>query len=441
MGERATTDPGAGHGLVTGPGLRPIPSDPRVDDPALVPGPGRAERVLGRVPGLRLAMVPARVAGVAANAWVRGLRHPLYPELPAPRITPGYLGSLAMDELVVGIFKSPRRLPSNEEMHRVGRELRDLHAWLEGRGFLDDPASWHAPPPPASWQVVGRRRVHGVELEHVVWTSGYEPHDAPGAERWRGYDFNDVAHAWLARHPEPDRPWVVGLHGLGMGHPLADAFAFRARELVEELGVNVALPVLPMHGARRSSPLRVDEFLTHDLVDTVHAVGHAVWDLRALLGRLRADGATRIGLHGVSLGGYCTALLAGLDDELDFALAGIPLADVPSLYATHAPPMVRRRAASLGLLGHLTHEVHRVVSPLAIPSRVPVERRAVYAGLGDRMSTAAQAHRLWEHWGRPRVHWYAGNHVGFTFNREVRTFVREQLEQWLADPPARDAAA
>ncbi len=427
--------------LVTGPGMRPV-ADPLVDDPDQVAGPSVLERTLGRVPGVRLAMVPARVLGVAANAWVRGMRRPVYPEMPAPKITFGYLGSLLADELVVGMFKSPRRFPTNEEMHRIASEIRAMRQYLHDGGFLEDPASWHVAPPPAAVQLVARRRVHGIEMEHLSWTSGFEPRpDAPGADRWRSYVHNEVAHAWVARHPEPDRPWVVCLHGLGTGHPLADGFAFRVRELVEDLGVNVALPVLPMHGQRKSSPLRIDEFLTHDLINAVHAVTHAMWDVRGLLGHLRAEGATRIGVHGVSLGGYCTALLAGIDDDLDFAMAGIPLVDVPGLYATHAPPMMRRRAISLGLLGDVTHQVHRVISPLAFEPKVAHERRAIYAGLGDRMSTAAQAHRLWEHWERPRVHWYGGNHVGFVFNKEVRTFVTERLRQHVSDAVTPGAAA
>ncbi len=430
-------------GLVTGPGMRTVPGPSDLVNPEDLPGPSLVERTIGRVPGIRLAMVPARVVGVAANAWARGMRRPVYPELPAPRVTPGYLGSLAADELVVGIFKSPRRFPSNDEMHRVGRELHALRAWLGEGGHLDDPASWHVPPPPAPAKVVGRRRVHGVELEHLAWDSGFRlPDGVPGGERWSSYDHNALAHAWIARHPEPGRPWVMCLHGLGTGTPLADAFAFRAKELVEDLGVNVAMPVLPMHGPRKSSPLRVDEFLTHDLVNAVHAVTHAMWDLRGLLGWLRTEAdATTIGLHGVSLGGYCAALLSSLDDDLDFVMSGIPLVDIASLYATHAPPLMRRRAVSLGLLGDATHQVHGVISPLGMPSLVAHDRRAIYAGLGDRMSTAAQAHRLWEHWERPRVHWYGGNHVGFVFNREVRTFVDAQLRSWLDCPEGDRAAA
>jgi len=43
------------------------------------------------------------------------------------------------------------------------------------------------------------------------------------------------------------------------------------------------------------------------------------------------------------------------------------------------------------------------------------------------MSTPKQAYRLWEHWDRPRVEWYGGNHVGYLWSGAVNRFVRDSL--------------
>lgn len=394
------------------------------------------------LPGMRLAVVPAKVTGVALNAIGRSLRHPVYPELPAPPLTPGYLASVAVDELVVGLFKSPRRFPDTDEMQRVATDLAAARDHFDRAGWLAEPARYHRTPP-AIRPVIRDRRSRGVAYEHLEWDSGFAPRSGEvGRERWLANDANRRAHAYVLRHPEPGRPWVVCLHGLGTGMPVADFFAFRVERMVEELGVNVAVPVLPMHGPRKQSRFAIDEFLTYDLVGTVHAVTQAMWDVRGLLGWLRSsEGATTIGLHGVSLGAYCAAVLSSLDDGLDFTILGVPLADVPSLYATHAPPLIRRRAVSLGLVGQVAHEVHRVISPLAMNPLVPHGRRAIYAGLGDRMSTATQAHHLWRHWEQPDVHWYPGNHVGFVFNRSVRRWVAAKQADYLGSPADRVVAA
>jgi hypothetical protein len=117
-------------------------------------------------------------------------------------------------------------------------------------------------------------------------------------------------------------------------------------------------------------------------------------------------------------------------------IAGIPATDLPDLYRRHSPNHVRERAYRSGALGPQADAVHRVVSPLALSPKLPVERRFVFAGAGDRMSTAGQARRLWEHWERPKIAWYPGGHVGYFIAGAVQRFVIDSLrESGMVDSP------
>ena len=40
-----------------------------------------------------------------------------------------------------------------------------------------------------------------------------------------------------------------------------------------------------------------------------------------------------------------------------------------------------------------------------------------------------QVLKLWEHWGRPEVHWYQGAHTGFFRSRPVQDFIDDALRQ------------
>ena len=142
---------------------------------------------------------------------------------------------------------------------------------------------------------------------------------------------------------------------------------------------------------------------------------------------MRAQGATAIGVHGISLGGYLAALLAGIDDGLDCAIAGIPPADLPLVMLRHTPRGVRQQGKHEGLFGQAARDLHRVVSPLALAPRVPRERRYIYAGMVDRMSTPRQAHMLWRHWERPSIKWYRGAHISFVWSSEVWAYVESAL--------------
>ena len=184
-----------------------------------------------------------------------------------------------------------------------------------------------------------------------------------------------------------------------------------------------------MHGPRRDEAGSGEVMMSFDLMGPVHGMSQAVWELRRLVGWLRAEqSATAVGVYGISLGGYAAALGAATFDGLSAAVAGIPASDLLALYRHHAPARLRRRAVEHHVFGPEAQAVHRVISPLAMTPFVPRDRRFVYAGLGDRMSTPHQAHRLWEHWDRPEVLWYDGNHVGFMWSKDVDKFVRGALE-------------
>jgi hypothetical protein len=222
-----------------------------------------------------------------------------------------------------------------------------------------------------------------------------------------------------------------------MGHPLVDFTGFRARFLHRTLGVNVAVPVLPLHGPRRVGWRGGDGFFSGDFVDTVHAQAQAIWDIRRLIGWLRQEGAPAVGVYGVSLGGYTAALLASVEEGLDCVIAGIPATDFVRLARSHTPLLLVRAAERAGFSFDRIERLLRVVSPLALAPKVAHERRFLYAGLADRLAAPEQARELWRHWGEPRTLWYHGSHVSFIWEPEIQTLLSEALTQTGLAPAPR----
>ena len=78
----------------------------------------------------------------------------------------------------------------------------------------------------------------------------------------------------------------------------------------------------------------------------------------------------------------------------------------------------------------LAEPLGRMVSPLSLNPRVPMEGRFIYAGIADQLvHPREQVVRLWEHWGRPDIVWYKGGHTGFFQSRPVQRFVDAALVQ------------
>jgi pimeloyl-ACP methyl ester carboxylesterase len=161
-------------------------------------------------------------------------------------------------------------------------------------------------------------------------------------------------------------------------------------------------------GARRSG----DGFFGGDLVRTNEAFAQAVYELRALMRHVVAAGAGPVGVFGMSLGGYVTALLASVEPELAFAAPMIPLVSLADMiWAVGEGDPLLRRAAEHGWSRDTLAEFFRPHAPLARPPLVPFERRLVIAAVGDRICPPGHADALWRHWGRPRIHWYPGGHL------------------------------
>lgn len=375
------------------------------------------------------ALTPVtRTSGYAARAVRRYLRGAPGDDLPLARPTPALIGQAFRDEVVLTLLRSTRPVSEPAVFARITREVQAAVELYEARGWPADPESFHLTPPPLERIRIRAARSAWASYQLATWTSGYEPHPGePGRSRWLGYDANATVSAWMLRHGEP-RPWVVCVHGTAMGQPALDMALFRARWLYEHLGLNVAMPVLPLHGPRGWGLPRGVAFPAEDMLDNVHAAAQAVWDIRRLLAWLRThEGAERIGITSISLGGYITAMVASLEDDLACAILGVPVADLVDLVERHSglAPHDRRLQTLV-----LARRLGPVVSPLAMTPRVRPEGRFIYAGLADRMvHPRRQVARLWEHWGRPEITWYAGGHTGFFRSRPVQEFVHQALLQ------------
>jgi hypothetical protein len=349
-------------------------------------------------------------------------------ELPIARPTIALATHALRDEIVLLGLRALRPLSDPHVCERINREVVAALELYERKGWLDRPEGFFTTPPRLTdvtvREVKGRRRSH----DRLVFDSGYAPHRGePGADRWRSYTANKREYALMLRHPQP-RPWLVCVHGAEMGRAALDLTLFRARWLHEDLGLNVVLPVLPMHGPRARGLPKGAVFPGEDVLDDVHAAAQAVWDIRRLLSWIRwQEPESPIGVNSISLGGYVAALVASLEDGLTCAILGVPVADLVELLGRHSvlgADDPRRHTVALA------KPIGLMASPLSLSPRVPMEGRFIFAGIADQLvHPREQVVRLWEHWGRPEIVWYQGGHTGFFRSRPVQRFVQEALIQ------------
>lgn len=333
---------------------------------------------------------------------------------PPPPMEAKVFAKAALDEALTGYFVAMAKSPSGDLAERMCDEVAKLERVLRERGWLDDPAGFHkAPPAPDSVRQTAARAV-GFDYQRLRYPSGFIPEPSlPGADRWVSHERNRDCAAWMLRHDQPGRPWLLCIHGYRMGFPLADFRLFEPKTLHQQLGLNLLMPILPLHGPRRLGWQSGDYFLDGDLLELLHAETQALWDLRRAIAWIRTqDPAARIGVLGYSLGGYNASLLAAHEPGLDFVIAGIAVADFVPLLWGHLPVPHRRYLQAHGLDDARLRTLLHVVSPLALPPKLAAERLHLFAGSADRVVPPDQPLRLAQHWGRP-IEWYQGGHLTF----------------------------
>ncbi|MCB9390752.1 MAG: alpha/beta hydrolase family protein [Acidimicrobiia bacterium] len=347
--------------------------------------------------------------------------------IPDPGLGPGAVASVALDEIAIAAFQMIRRMPARSEWDRITVEVESALKLYERRGWLTHPRSMHDDPGAPTHPRLRRAKRRSVQV--LSFPSVWRPAEGEmNVERWTRVWENSTVRALVHRHDDRPRPWVVAIHGAEMGRAAIDGWILRSDRIFKELGCNVVLPVLPFHGPRRPKRYAAGPaFPSLDMVDNVRGLAQGLSDLRATMHWVRSQGATAIGVEGISLGGYMTSLLASYEDDIDCVIAGMPAVDFPAVFRRNVPEEFRQRP-EYRLLDDPAARLHRVVSPLEVTPLVSRDRRYIFAGSADRLCDAVdQVARLRQHWDAPQTLWYPGGHMTGMMRRDVWHFMRSAL--------------
>ncbi len=423
------------------------------------PGDGRvpAYMALGALVGVIFA-VPATIPGdgfvglfalvlsiasFIAAGRVALLHGPTFEGIPRPDLTLWVCAKAALDEALLAYFVGSARIADPDEVALHVRQMTEFEQLAKDRDWHAQPERLHLEPPAPEQFFSTVAGLFGQSYEHLHYESGYEPDPAfPGAAEWKSHRDNANSVAWLKRHTTAGRPWLLGVHGYRMGLPWMDLSLFPLGWLHHKLGLNVMLPVLPLHGPRRIGLRSGDCYLEGNPTILFHAQTQALWDLRRAIKWIRAqDPQARIGVLGYSLGGYNTALLAQYESGLDFVIAGIPAVDFSELIWRHVPPLYKNYFQTIGMTQTRLRHLLVPVSPLGRAPVVAQNARYIFAGSADRVITPEQPALLAQHWNTP-VQWYHGGHLTFRNERVVRAHIEAAMARagWTLDSVPAPAA-
>ena len=299
------------------------------------------------------------------------------------------------------------------------RAERDALRFYAELGATQDPAvSFPAPvePPRVSSRPanpVAEWLAHG-SVHDIMFTSSFEAINPVARERRRGYTRNNVVHAQHWRHDDGPHPTLCLIHGF-MGSAYLFNGLFFSLPWFYRSGYDVLLYTLPFHGRRaeKYSPFSGYGFFADGFAGFAESMAQAVHDFRSVLDYLEYTGVDRIALTGMSLGGYTSALIAGVDDRIQAVIPNVPVVTPESQFDEWFPAnlLVKLGNRVTGTDPDLSAAASRFHSPLNYAPLVAKDRRLIITGLGDRLAPPEQAEALWKHWDRCAFHWFPGNHI------------------------------
>ncbi len=248
----------------------------------------------------------------------------------------------------------------------------------------------------------------GGSVVDLAWSSDYQPFLGGMAERYDRPE-NRVAAARMFRGREP-RPVAICVHGYLGGHYGMEERAFPVRWFYK-IGLDVALFVLPFHGVRANPRRNAPPFPGADPRMTNEGFRQAMADLSDFVQWLGHRGHSDVGILGMSLGGYTTALAATVVPDLAFGIPIIPLGSFPDIARDQgrigsAPEQIAEQYAGL-------ERVHRVISPLRRKPLLSPKQLLVIGAKADQITPIAHARRLATHFGAPMEAWHGGHLLQF----------------------------
>ncbi|MDX1695950.1 MAG: alpha/beta hydrolase family protein [Ketobacteraceae bacterium] len=275
------------------------------------------------------------------------------------------------------------------------------------------------------------RPTHGT-CELLYFDSPFVPVNPSLRGRYRKNRNNMRAVAQYWRHNNGPRPTICVIHGF-MADPYWLNRMFLALPWFYDQGYDILLYTLPHHGARKGTlaPFSGHGYFAGGISNINETVAHSVYDFRIFMDYLESQGVEKIGVTGISLGGYTSALLAAVEERLYFSIPNVPVVSLFDLMLQWFPASAVLKAG-LRLSNLSIRDARHMLAvhcPLTYQPLIPNERLMIIGGAGDRLAPPKHSRLLWDHWDRCRIHWFPGNHVIHfdrgKYLREVALFLKQ----------------
>lgn len=275
-----------------------------------------------------------------------------------------------------------------------------------------------------------------VYREHAEWRAASP---WPGAE---GRNAHWYAERFVGRGARrgvdspPTGAAVILLPGWLVDRPQLLIYRSWARQAAAR-GMDVWMPTLPYHLQRaEAGEVSGQRALSPELSTSLDAVRQAVAETRLLAGWLRRNGASSVGVWGMSLGAWVAALAVTLDADWDAVALWAPVASPAEvLFESRLMQLLRAAVVEGGLSPEdLVAPEMALMTPARRTGLVPRSKVLIIAGVYDQVVSPLSIVRMARRWNVD-VRWVPHGHISLMVSRAPIRDTVDFFEKTLSRRP------
>lgn len=260
------------------------------------------------------------------------------------------------------------------------------------------------------------RKLSDGEIVQLRAPSSFEPINPYFKDTyWQHHDHRNL-NCELWRHDGEARPTFVFMHGYDADAHEINRVIFSAKKLYLD-GCNICFFRLPFHTGKLGFSRQTLNFFGHGPAYTSEVFAHAVHDCRALISHFLDQGiASKVGVAGISLGGFVSTLVISSESRLDCATLIAPVFNLPESFMEWFPlaGLFNQLLAEENISMQEFRHAYALCNVLSYEPKIDSDKILLLSGVYDLVALPKYVKLLGEHWQKCEIQWFKYSHVGMT---------------------------
>lgn len=248
---------------------------------------------------------------------------------------------------------------------------------------------------------------------------------------WQYHKHRNIDFELWQHDDESPRPTYVFMHGYNADDFRINHLIFSAKKVFKD-GANIAFLVLPFHTGKFKLSTDIWNFFGHGPAYTTEVFANAVSNCRSVISYLLDEGiASKIGISGISLGGFVSSLVLSVDERVNTAVLLAPVYNVPESYMEWFPlkQLFTKLLAEENIPFNEFRHSYALCNALTYNNIPKTEHITILSGIFDLIALPKHVRLLGEHWGQCDIHWLEYGHVGMTSPHPFYKHIKEHNDK------------